>query len=126
MKTTEQSNTPETDAHINENIRVTLQAVVCHDFARKLERERDEAIQMRDIAMRELANCQTHFEVHDAKDLGESVHMAVLHALQERDQLRKVADELALVIKTCNAHGYGLKIGDEVLDTYNNLPHRKL
>lgn len=40
--------TPRTDAHINENMRVIGNAVVCHDFARQLERELADAQKDRD------------------------------------------------------------------------------
>jgi len=40
--------TPETDAHINKNAVWCAHAIVSNDFARNLERERDEARQERD------------------------------------------------------------------------------
>lgn len=45
--------TPETDAHIHKNYIVCGHAIVCHDFAQKLERERDQA-------RRELAVTKDH------------------------------------------------------------------
>jgi hypothetical protein len=48
----------------------------------------------------------------------------------ERDQLREVADELALAIHTGNEHGYGLRIGDRAITLYNlyllSAGHKKL
>ena len=112
-------NTPETDANlIDIGHPLAKPDTVAADFARKLERERDEA-------RRELTNCKSHFAIHDEKELNETVHMAVLHALAERDQLRKVADELAKCLQSTYQRSTTILQCASVfsLDGYNNLPH---
>ena len=81
--------TPETDAHINKNAVWCAHAIVSNDFARKLERERDEALKHQELPFHTCAGkdcknvyCQTRQERDEAR--------------QERDQL---ADALRGLIK---------------------------
>jgi len=106
------SETPETDARIG--IISNGSNVVDAGWARQLERERDEA----------------RGSFHKALASYEAAHGLILFSqrmlpvvMAERDQLRKVADELALAIHTGNEHGYGLRIGDKAIESYNQLPH---
>lgn len=131
----QQSDTPETDKAHEGRSQQYLGGTVPYSFAARLERERYEARKALDEILDEVidnadgsldaagvgAFCTGLIRQHNSLMMGDR-----LSARRERDQLRKVADELAHVIKTCNNHGYGLKIGDEVLDTYNNLPHKKI
>lgn len=87
------------------------------DFARKLERERDEL--KRKYGYTYCAYCGESFEI----DAPASVDAISIHIKQcnkhpmrsveaERDQLRKVCDELVSIIDICK-------------ETYNQLPHVK-
>lgn len=55
--------------------------------------------------------------------LASAINDAATEMVKERDQLRKVVDELALAIHTGNEHGYGLRIGDRAIELYDQLPH---
>ena len=132
--------TPETEALIKdmdeavciegpttENISVFI------DFARKLERERNALktectmLQLeRSQAVRELDQLRKERDI----ELERSTHyrdewQKAQQKLQLCDQLRKVCDELAKAIQEGLNHGYGLRIGEEALDAYNQLPHVK-
>lgn len=79
------SDTPETNSLIQELKKPSDgDRMDMVSLARKLERERDEA-------KLELENCKSHFAVHNGQEPDEPVHMAVLHILAERDQLRTLS-----------------------------------
>jgi len=99
------SDTPETDAE--ETILASDKYVAGHywikrDFARKLERERNEA---RDFISNSL----------------KADMPAIDRLAAERDQLRKVVDELAQHRMQCNAYK-GLATTPDLI-AYNSLPH---
>lgn len=92
------SDTPETDAAESKWRELSGQeGFVTDDFARKLERERDEAIQ--------------------TLQLNRTV---VNNLLAERDQLRKVCDELVQLLKQFDRQSAKL-----IFETYNQLSHVK-
>lgn len=118
--------TPETDAvvrsHVEDGPFVTDHHILLADFARKLERERDEARQ------REECNRQ-------ATDL---VRRVLGEVQSERDQLRKVVDEAKKVIldfkvgvafvKSMTPQGQDafakpIHASDQFSELYNSLPH---
>jgi len=126
----EQSNTPETDAKLIEMDMADLELGhkfrELKDFARKLERERDEARKALDEILDEVidnadsspdaagvgAFCTGLIRQHNSLMMGDR-----LSARRERDQLRKVADELAVYIKA----EFGFD--NWRLANHNNLPH---
>ena len=99
--------TPETDAHYATTKTACPQQGDI-DFARRLERERDEA--------------QRVVREQHAQVIGLYAIEDVL--INERDQLRKVCDELALI-----PWRYPRLLWDEesdkAMDAYNQLPHVK-
>jgi len=131
--------TPETDAQVRGPIRLYPYSlceteVVVADFARKLERERDEARQALKLQTQNYislyesvigAECETSNE----KDVNE---IAMRHRV-EIDQLRKVCDELAEELKVWwkpLPKGFfhpDNPIGQKSysLEAYNQLPHVK-
>ena len=146
MNNTNQTPTPETDAQYKEYARRDNNVkCVDIDFARKLERERDEA-------RRELHEFRTTYELWpDHRD-------KVKNLTKERDQLKAeledvrklphalelssmdwqitelqskltateaVCERLAHCIKVGNNHGYGLRIGDEALADYAKMKENK-
>jgi len=135
------SETPETDARIG--VISNGSNIVDAGWARQLERERDEARGSfhKALASYEAAHGLILFSqrmlpvVMAERDQLRKDNAALLQPLidggvtgacapcQECDQLRKVADELALAIHTGNEHGYGLRIGDKAIESYNQLPH---
>ena len=112
------TSTPETDNYCSPNHRGGI-----YDFARKLERERDEAIEK--AAAFEQA-------VQDERN----IHMTTI---AERDQLRKVCDELAKVcedfpsaVGNCETGEHWVPVdhweeyaqkNNAALSSYNSLPH---
>jgi len=126
----EQSNTPETDAKLIEMDMADLELGhkfrELKDFARKLERERDEARKALDEILDEVidnadsspdaagvgAFCTGLIRQHNSLMMGDR-----LSARRERDQLRKVADELA--------DRLSVEIGFDscLVDSYYQLPH---
>lgn len=107
--------TPETDAstfHINDD---NFSPVVNQAVARKLERERDETRNELEAAMMELGYAKSR----------------QAELLKERDQLRKVVDELAWRLRDRQV----MLLGHDpkgcpcdpckALERYNNLPHVK-
>jgi uncharacterized coiled-coil DUF342 family protein len=100
------TDTPDTDAKSADNIGFYSCATVPSDFARKLERERDHAkleTKAYCVAIEHLTNS-----------------LATLS--KERDQLRKVADELNRVLEIVNSTN-GYQIADDAIESYNSLPH---
>ena len=134
------SDTPETDAHINQNKALVGHAVVCHDFARKLERERDEARKKTESAHTLIQYIASKVpEENGVVELGDAITAIVA----ERDQLRKVCDHFAssIIIQNILAEGrphgsnrFSAPDGCECDDcqecdllarAYNQLPHVK-
>jgi len=122
-----QSDTPETDENSLTWDRAN-RAGCDADFARKLERERDEARKALDEILDEVidnadsspdaagvgAFCTGLIRQHNSLMMGDR-----LSARRERDQLRKVADELA--------DRLSVEIGFDscLVDSYYQLPHVK-
>ena len=112
--------TPRTDAHINTNYTAIGHAVVCHDFARELEQELNEARVANEAA--HAVNVQLRKELNEARQQQEAkvtpaLVMDYAKVQAERDQLRKVCDELAGTI-----YVHSLR-PQNALDGYNQLPH---
>jgi len=101
-------NTPETDALLNRSpkqIGFVAWVNELSDFARKLERERDEA-----------------------RALERKMQDRVFGLLADRNQLRKVCDELANAARKAIIHdAYTFKLNAQeaatALTNYNTLPH---
>lgn len=91
------SDTPETDAEIQRQHSRGNTILSLSSFARKLERERDEVIKARN---------------HN--------RVCVERLAVERDQLRKVCDELAQLLKQFDRQSAKL-----IFESYNQLPHVK-
>lgn len=130
--------TPETDYAFEGDLSVGVNPEIttwqqAKEYARKLERERN-MLQAKLTALGGLAvsgwDNKTVGEVDslisaekqlEYKDLLRSLFVDIP---AERDQLRKVCDELAKAIQEGLNHGYGLRIGEEALDAYNQRLNR--
>lgn len=99
---TQQSNTPE-----------YFNAIIA-----RLERERDEASQSIDGLSNLLCNIQDTLRSRGFTQ--RPLDEAVIAMAQERDQLRKVADELHWLASLAD---YDNHRRDDALFSYNNLPH---
>ncbi len=132
------SNTPETSG-LNRSLHGASLRYAVDQFrllAHKLERERDEARYREfhlgtelDSLFSEHVNLKIRCRIcicppHATDEACPvCVAEAEMSIFEECDQLRKVCDELAHAIKEGLNHGYGLRIGEEALVNYNQLPH---
>ena len=127
------SDTPETDALIEEiRSKPSKGGCIPKDFARKLERERDEAkrlysnaqalarilVGQREVVIAERDQLKRELQAaHIQRDLDKKSD-------EENNQLRKVADELAKHDECCHGPGRNLVCGRcNALIAYNSLPH---
>jgi len=137
--------TPETDAEVKQyGLFHAPWPNVPASFARKLERERDEArrdvnykcVVERDQLHKELFNLKNEMGicVCPSKTTDEACASCITDKPDirfERDQLRKVCDELVkvpnMVIEKCVNSGIrsfeALQLSVRVLESYNSLPH---
>lgn len=103
-----QSDTPETDEAQFGTGRVSV------DFARRLERERDEARNSKERFSGLLKYLSDKVPSEGGKEVGDAIDSIV----QERDQLRKVADELRVNGLLGNSDR-----AVSAVESYNKLPH---
>jgi vacuolar-type H+-ATPase subunit E/Vma4 len=111
------SDTPETDAVASPHIGFYSCATVTAEFARRLERERDEARQQYDdlatehmLAINKLAEERDQALMDRAN--GDMATMTINHyerILRERDEAKAIADELAAIAAHClGSHSFAL------------------
>lgn len=137
------SDTPETDAkacrtafsdgfHSVESCPADKGSWVDIDFARKLERERNEARARGDTYGQKYAACILEREKLKAELKQMSMCLDASNDARsmignERDQLRKVADELAMHLnihqETCPGPVDSFDASGAALNNYNSLPH---
>ena len=108
--------TPRTDAHIDTNYNAIAHALICHDFARQLERELTESQSWVRASMESTAiAASTIAELTQQRDEARRLlNKDTRSVIVENDWLRKMVDAFA----ECG------DVGDEwLMADYRELPH---